>query len=47
MGIFNKHSSRLSGTISSNVQEGAPGPQGPPGIGFKLTALGNFDILNK
>ena len=46
MGLFNKHSSTVSDNVSSNAQ-GPPGPQGPKGIGYKLTSDGNYDIENK
>ena len=40
MGLFNEHSSTVSDTASSSVQ-------GPPGIGYKVDANGNYDIQNK
>ena len=47
MGIFNEHSSSSSNTISTSSIHGSPGPRGPPGIGFKVDAYGNYDIENK
>ena len=47
MGIFNEHSSSSSNTMSSSGIHGSPGPRGPPGIGFKVDANGNYDIENK
>ena len=44
MEIFNdnqRNSSKKGG------QTGLPGKQGPPGVGYKLTADGNSDINNK
>ena len=38
MGIFNEHSSE---------QQFARGLQGAPGVGFNLTADGNYDMVNK
>ena len=38
MGIFNEHSSG---------QQFARGIQGAPGVGFNLTADGNYDMVNK
>ena len=38
MGIFNEHSSG---------QQYAQGIQGAPGVGFNLTADGNYDMVNK
>ena len=38
MGIFNEHSSG---------QHFARGFQGAPGVGFNLTADGNYDMMNK
>ena len=38
MGIFNTHSCG---------QPFAKGAQGAPGVGFSLTADGNYDVLNK
>ena len=38
MGIFNEHSSG---------QQFAQGIQGAPGVGFNLTADGNYDMSNK
>ena len=38
MGIFNEHSSG---------QQFARGLQGAPGVGFNLTADGNYDMANK
>ena len=38
MGIFNEHSSD---------QQFARGIQGAPGVGFNLTADGNYDMTNK
>ena len=40
MGLFNEHGSTVSDTVSSSVQ-------GPPGIGYKVDANGNYDIQNK
>ena len=40
MGLFNEHGSKVSDTVSSSVQ-------GPPGIGYKVDANGNYDIQNK
>ena len=33
-----------NGLLSSPTTSGQRGPPGPPGIGFKLKADGNFDI---
>ena len=38
MGIFNDHETRTSSE---------KGERGPPGIGFKLTINGDFDIIEK
>ena len=48
MGLFNEHSSS-SDTSASGVQgqPGPPGARGLPGIGYKLTSDGNYDIENK
>ena len=37
----------LSDNISYRKMEGKQGPQGLPGVGFKLTSSGDFDIQNK
>ena len=39
MGIFNEH--------SSNQHSFSRGIQGAPGVGFNLTADGNYDMVNK
>ena len=39
MGIFNEH--------SSDQHQFAKGIQGAPGVGFNLTADGNFDMVSK
>ena len=39
MGIFNEH--------SSNQHQFAKGLQGAPGVGFNLTADGNYDTVGK
>ena len=39
MGIFNEH--------SSNQHPFARGIQGAPGVGFNLTADGNYDMVGK
>ena len=39
MGIFNEH--------SSNQHPFAKGLQGAPGVGFNLTADGNYDMVGK
>ena len=39
MGIFNEH--------SSNQHPLVKGLQGAPGVGFKLTADGNYDMVGK
>ena len=36
-----------NGILSSPSAEGQPGPPGKPGVGYKLTADGNFDIDTK
>ena len=41
MGIFNEHST------SNTCTRGLPGIRGPPGIGYKLTPNGNYDLENK
>ena len=38
MGIFNDHETRTSSE---------KGERGPPGIGFKLTIIGDFDMIEK
>ena len=43
MGLFNEHSSTHTDTTASGIQ----GQQGPPGVGYKLDANGNYDIENK
>ena len=45
MGIFNDNSQ--NNNTGGSGQPGLPGQKGDPGIGFKLTADGNFDIDNK
>ena len=45
MGIFNDNSQ--NNNTGGSGQPGLPGPKGDPGIGFKLTADGNFDINGK
>ena len=45
MGLFNEHSS--TNTDTSTGVQGQPGPQGPPGVGYKLDANGNYNIENK
>ena len=45
MGIFNDNSQ--NNNTGGSGQPGLPGPKGDPGIGFKLTADGNFDLDNK
>ena len=44
MGIFNDNSQNNAGVSG---QPGLPGQKGDPGIGFKLTDDGNFDLDNK
>ena len=44
MGIFNDNSQN---NICGSGQPGLPGSKGDPGIGFKLTDNGNFDLDNK
>ena len=43
--------SYLNGLLSDNISyrktQGPQGPQGLPGVGFKLTSSGDFDIQNK
>ena len=46
MGIFNDNSQNNNNTGGSG-QPGLPGQKGDPGIGFKLTDDGNFDLDNK
>ena len=49
MGIFNEQAASTSSTTSSG-ERGLPGPVGPegrPGIGFKLDGNGNYDMENK
>ena len=46
MGIFNDNQ-RNPHTSNTGGQTGLPGKQGAPGIGFKLTRNGNYDIDNK
>ena len=41
MGIFNEYS------IGNTYTKGLPGLRGPPGIGYKLTPDGNYNIDNK
>ena len=36
-----------NGLLSSPTKSSTPGPPGPPGIGFKLTGDGNYDIDGK
>ena len=45
MGIFNDNSQ--NNNTGGSGQPGPPGQKGDPGIGFKLTADGNFDLDNK
>ena len=45
MGIFNDHSQ--NNTTGGSGQPGLPGQKGDPGIGFKLTDNGNFNIDGK
>ena len=45
MGIFNDNSQ--NNNTGGSGQPGLPGQKGDPGIGFKLTAGGNFDLDNK
>ena len=45
MGIFNDNSQ--NNNTGGSGQPGLPGSKGDPGIGFKLTADGNFDLDNK
>ena len=48
MGIFNDNSqNNNTGGSGQPGQPGLPGQKGDPGIGFKLTADGNFDLDNK
>ena len=46
MGIFNDNQ-RNPHTSNTGGQTGLPGKQGPPGVSFKLTPNGNYDIDNK
>ena len=46
MGIFNDNH-RNPHTSNTRGQTGLPGKQGPLGVGYKLTADGNYDIDNK
>ena len=46
MGIFNDNQ-RNPHTSNTGGQTGLPGKQGPPGVVFKLTTDGNYDIDNK
>ena len=43
MGIFNEHSSSSDTTVNT----GERGTVGRPGIGFKLTDMGDYDMQNK
>ena len=45
MGIFNDNSQ--NNNTGGSGQPGLPGQKGDPGIGFKLTTDGNFDLDNK
>ena len=45
MGIFNDNSQ--NNNTGGSGQPGLPGQRGDPGIGFKLTDDGNFDINGK
>ena len=45
MGIFNDNSQ--NNNTGGSGQPGLPGQRGDPGIGFKMTADGNFDLDNK
>ena len=45
MEIFNDNSQ--NNNTGGSGQPGLPGQKGDPGIGFKLTADGNFDLDNK
>ena len=45
MGIFNDNSQ--NNNTGGSGQPGLPGQKGDPGIGFKLTVDGNFDLDNK
>ena len=45
MGIFNDNSQ--NNNTGGSGQPGLPGQKGDPGVGFKLTADGNFDLDNK
>ena len=45
MGIFNQKITDHIGHIQTQI--GGPGAQKPPGVGFKLTDDGNYDIDNK
>ena len=42
MGKINNYDGLLKGR-----QRGLPGPQGPPGPGFKKTSVGNYDVEDK
>ena len=42
MGLFNEHSS-----TNTDTSTGVQGQPGPPGIGYKLTSDGDYDIQNK
>ena len=49
MGIFNEHSSTTTDSNLPGIQgpRGQAGPPGQPGIGYKVTSNGNYDIENK
>ena len=48
MGIFNDNSQNdHSGHIKLADERGPTGPQGPPGVGYKITDDGNYDIDGK
>ena len=46
MGLFNEHGSHVTKKISSTVKT-LQGPEGPRGIGYKLTSDGNYNIENR
>ena len=49
MGYMNKAKKTLqSGPVGgAEGPPGPPGPSGPPGVGFTLSATGNFDLQSK
>ena len=45
--IFNEHSNRYIENTGSRVQARPPGPKGPQGVGFNLTASRDYDMKTR